>query len=195
MDEYDYPSFNPNVKSVQEVINEKADASAIPTKVSQLINDSKFTISNDFVTFAGLVVDNNAKIKYIQKTGGLEGTYLTAEITDDRVANKVFAADGSLFDVSKLVKKVQCNVSGDANNIEFGYTTVDGTYNFSVIPTVTTKHSGIISSADKVKLDSLPSITAQLDNITAASTAEEVVTKFNTLLADLKAKGYMKADE
>ena len=195
MDEYDYPSFNPNVKSVQEVINEKADASAIPTKVSQLINDSKFTISNDFVTFAGLVVDNNAKIKYIQKTGGLEGTYLTAEITDDRVANKVFAADGSLFDVSKLVKKVQCNVSGDANNIEFGYTTVDGTYNFSVIPTVTTKRSGIMSSADKVKLDSLPSITAQLDNITAASTAEEVVTKFNTLLADLKAKGYMKADE
>ena len=50
-------------------------------------------------------------------------------------------------------------------------------------------------AADKVKLDALPSITAQLDNITAASTAEEVVTKFNALLADLKAKGYMKADE
>ena len=27
-----------------------------------------------------------------------------------------------------------------------------------------------------------------------ASTAEEIVTKFNTLLADLKAKGYMEAD-
>lgn len=34
----------------------------------------------------------------------------------------------------------------------------------------------------------------KLVNITNASTAEEVVTKFNALLADLKAKGYMEAD-
>lgn len=31
-------------------------------------------------------------------------------------------------------------------------------------------------------------------HITTTSTAEEVVTKFNALLADLKAKGYMEAD-
>ena len=31
-------------------------------------------------------------------------------------------------------------------------------------------------------------------HITTSSTAEEVMTKFNTLLADLKAKGYMEAD-
>ena len=42
----------------------------------------------------------------------------------------------------------------------------------------------------KVKAEQLP----KLVNITNASTAEEVVTKFNALLADLKAKGYMKAD-
>lgn len=30
--------------------------------------------------------------------------------------------------------------------------------------------------------------------ITTSSIAEEVVTKFNSLLADLKAKGYMEAD-
>lgn len=34
----------------------------------------------------------------------------------------------------------------------------------------------------------------QLDNITAATTADEVVTKFNALLTDLKAKGFMIAD-
>lgn len=39
----------------------------------------------------------------------------------------------------------------------------------------------------KLKADQLP----KLVNITNASTAEEVVTKFNALLADLKAKGYM----
>lgn len=39
----------------------------------------------------------------------------------------------------------------------------------------------------KLKAEQLP----KLVNITNASTAEEVVTKFNALLADLKAKGYM----
>lgn len=42
----------------------------------------------------------------------------------------------------------------------------------------------------KLKAEQLP----KLINIITASTAEEVVTKFNTLLADLKAKGYMEAD-
>lgn len=42
----------------------------------------------------------------------------------------------------------------------------------------------------KLKAEQLP----KLVNITTASTAEEVVTKFNALLTDLKAKGYMEAD-
>lgn len=168
--------------------------STFPTKLSQLTNDSNFVTTDSNPTFSGLTISNNAKIKYIQKTGGNEGTYLIAETPADRVANKVYAADGSLFDVGKLVKNVQCKVSGDHNNIEFGYTTVDGTYNFSVIPTVTTNHSGIMLPADKVKLDSLPSITSKLSNITAATTTEDMITKFNDLLADLKAKGYMTAD-
>lgn len=187
-------SATEGIKSLQEVLADKADASAVPTKVSQLINDSNFATPNDNAIFAGLTIHNNAKIRYIQRTDGDEGTYLLAENPADRVANKVYSADGNLFDVGKLVKNVQCNVSGDANNIEFGYTTVDGTYNFSVVPTVTTNHAGIMTAADKVKLDSLPSITSKLVNITTASTAEEVVTKFNALLADLKAKGYMEAD-
>lgn len=158
-------TLNPNIKSVQQIINEKADASAIPTKVSQLTNDSNFITLNSNPTLSGLTVNNNAKIKYIQKTGGDEGTYLIAETPADRVANKVYAADGSLFDASKLVKKVQCNVSGDPNNIEFGYTTVDGTYNFSVVPTVTTDHSGIMSPADKSKLDAIEA-GAQVNTVT-----------------------------
>lgn len=136
----------------------KADVSAIPTKVSQLTNDSNFIATNSNPTLSGLTIANNAKIRYIQKTGGSEGTYLIAETPADRVANKVYAADGSLFDVGKLVKKVQCNVSGDPNNIEFGYTTVDDTYNFAVIPTVTTNHGGIMSPADKVKLDGMQAL-------------------------------------
>lgn len=139
---------------IKSTLDTKADVSAIPTKLSQLTNDS-FPTPDDIAIFAGLIIHNNARIRYIQKSGGSEGTYLIAEVPADRVANKVFAADGSLFDVSKLVKNVQCNVSRDPNNVEFGYTTVDGTYNFSVIPTVTTNHSGIMTAADKVKLDKL----------------------------------------
>lgn len=153
---YDGTNINAEgVKSLQEVLADKADVSAIPTKISQLTNDAKFIAPHTNSVLSGLTVTSNAKIKFIQKSGGSGGTYLVAETVADRVANKVFAADGSLFDVSKLVKRVQCNISGDINNIEFGYTTVDGTYNFSVVPTVTTKHGGIMSPADKVKLDKL----------------------------------------
>lgn len=242
---------------IKSTLDTKADASAIPTKVSQLTNDSNFITPNDSAIFAGLIVHNNAQIRYIQKyVHDGKTTYLIAETPADRVANKVFAADGSLFDVGKLIKKVNCSVSADTDHIEFGYTAVDGTYNFSIVPTVTTSHGGIMSSADKVKLDdmqtlidakankddvlqidhpsdfadqvtfgdfniirnkptnstvlsfgeehlsreefakinALPSITGKLSNITAATTAEDVITKFNDLLADLKAKGYMTAD-
>lgn len=149
--------FKPEVdlSHIEQKLDTKADVSAIPTKVSQLTNDAKFIAPHTNPVLSGLTVTSNAKIKFIQKSGGSEGTYLVAETVADRVANKVYAADGSLFDVSKLVKRVRCNISGDINNIEFGYTTVDGTYNFSVIPTVTTKHGGIMSPADKVKLDKL----------------------------------------
>ena len=55
------------------------------------------------------------------------------------------------------------------------------------IPNVSTK-ADLVDG--KLKVEQLP----KLVNITTASTAEEVVTKFNALLADLKAKGYMEAD-
>lgn len=89
---------------IKSTLDTKADVSAIPTKLSQLTNDGIFPTTNDIATFAGLIVNNNAKIKYIQRVGGDEGTYLIAETPADRVANKVYAADGSLFDVSKLVE-------------------------------------------------------------------------------------------
>ena len=187
-------TLNPDIKSVQQIINEKADASAIPTKVSQLTNDSNFVTTNSNPFFSGLTISNNAKIKYIQKTGGSEGTYLIAENPDDGVANKVFAADGSIFDVGKLVKTIDCKVSGDWHNVEIGYTNADNERTLILIPNVTKLAPGIMAAADKVKLDSLPSITGKLSNITAATTTEDMITKFNDLLADLKTKGYMTAD-
>ena len=61
-------------------------------------------------------------------------------------------------------------------------------------PNIKSVQEIINSKADlvdgKLKAEQLP----KLVNITNASTAEEVVTKFNSLLADLKAKGYMTSD-
>ena len=54
--------------------------------------------------------------------------------------------------------------------------------------------SAIPTKLSQLTNDALPSITGNLSNTTAATTTEEVVTKFNALLADLKAKGYMTAD-
>ena len=105
-------TLNPDIKSVQQIINEKADASAIPTKVSQLTNDSG---------------------------------YLTAHQSLDAYAKK------------------------------------------TEIPNVSTK-ADLVDG--KLKAEQLP----KLNNITAATTTEDMITKFNDLLADLKAKGYMTAD-
>lgn len=176
---------------IKATLDTKADTSAIPTKISQLTNDSNFVTPNDNAIFAGLTVHNNAQIKYIQKYRH-EGasTYLIAETPADRVANKVYAADGSLFDVSDVL---QINHPSDfADQVTFG--------DFNIIRSKAT-NSTILSFGEEylsrnefAKINALPSITGKLSNITAATTAEDVITKFNDLLADLKAKGYMTAD-
>ena len=235
---------------IQDVVGDKVNhASSLTTTDFQNINyedNTAMIIGSDELEF---YVNSNG----FQKQLAVNKDGITKK---DGKATEVFAADGSLFDASKLVKNVRCNVSGDTNNIEFGYTTVDNTYNFEVVPTVTKNHGGIMSPADKVKLDgmqalidakankddvlqinhpsdqadqvtfgdfhlicskatnsttlsfgeeyltlegfakinALPSITGKLSNITAATTTEDMITKFNDLLADLKAKGYMAAD-
>jgi hypothetical protein len=43
--------------------------------------------------------------------------------------------------------------------------------------------------------DDLNKLTQQLDNIQDATSVEDVITKFNTLIANLKALGFMVPDE
>lgn len=133
--------LNPDIKSVQQIIDEKADASAIPTKLSQLTNDANF-ITSYIETDP---VWSSEKGNYYTKTEINNKGYLTAHQSLDAYAKK------------------------------------------TEIPNVSTK-ADLVNG--KLKAEQLP----KLVNITTASTAEEVVTKFNALLADLKAKGYMEAD-
>ena len=134
-------ALNPDIKSVQQIINEKADTSAIPTKLSQLTNDSNFITSYTETD----PVWTSEKGNYYTKTEIDNKGYLTTHQSLDGYAKK------------------------------------------TEIPNVSTK-ADLVNG--KLKAEQLP----KLVNITTASTAEEVVTKFNALLADLKAKGYMEAD-
>lgn len=87
--------------------------------------------------------------KYLIGLGGYDGTNITI---NNEAGEKILNPD---------IKSVQEIINGKADLVD-----------------------------DKIKAEQLP----KLVNITNASTAEEVVTKFNSLLADLKAKGYMETD-
>ena len=121
--------LNPNIKSVQEIINEKADLVNGKIKTDQLPNE---------IIINGPNADGN--------------TSYYVDISDGHFAYR--SDGGKTFIVG-------------SDNIVFGNTT--------------------LTEAD------LNKITTKLENITDATSAEEVVTKFNSLLADLKAKGFMKA--
>lgn len=119
----------------------KADASAIPTKVSQLTNDVNFITSYTETD----PVWTREKTNYYTKTEIDNNGYLTAHQSLDAYAKK------------------------------------------TEIPNVSTK-ADLVDG--KLKAEQLP----KLNNITAATTTEDIITKFNDLLTDLKAKGYMTAD-
>ena len=155
-------TLNPNIKSVQQIINEKADASAIPTKVSQLTNDANFITSYTETD----PVWTREKTNYYTKTEIDGKGYLTAHQSLDDYAKQTDLDDlktsmGNYFDstLQSYVRIQDISTKADL---------VDG----------------------KLRAEQLP----KLLNITTAATVEEVVTKFNALLADLKAKGYMEAD-
>ena len=121
--------LNPNIKSVQKIINEKADLVNGKIKTDQLPNK---------IIINGPNADGN-------------NSYYV-DISEGHFAYR--SDGGKTFIVG-------------SDNIVFGNTT--------------------LTEAD------LNKITTKLENITDATSAEEVVTKFNSLLADLKAKGFMKA--
>ena len=122
---------------------------AITSTVSKYVlsgfdDDKRFPINIEEITFS-----QYGNKKYLIGLGGYDGTNIT---TNNEAGEEV---------LNPNIKSVQEIINSKAE-------LVDG----------------------KLKAEQLP----KLVNITNASTAEEVVTKFNALLADLKAKGYMEAD-
>lgn len=159
-------TLNPNIKSVQQIINEKANASAIPTKVSQLTNDANFITSYTETD----PVWTREKTNYYTKTEIDNKGYLTAHQSLDAYAEK------------KELDNVKNSIR------DYVDSTLDSYVALNDMSILLSAKADLVD--DKLKAEQLP----KLFNITTAATTEEVVTKFNALLAYLKAKGYMEAD-
>lgn len=144
----------------------KADASTIPTKVSQLTNDSNFITSYTETD----PVWTSEKTNYYTKTEIDGKGYLTAHQSLDDCAKQT--------DIDNLKADMSDYVDDSLENY----------VNIQMLNIIASGKADLVD--DKLKAEQLP----KLFNITTAATIEEVVTKFNALLADLKAKGYMKAD-
>ena len=171
-------------------LTNKADTSSIPTKLSQLTNDANFITSYTETD----PVWTSEKSNYYTKTE-IDSDYCKKasmpiyrnSIEDDIVGISGLnvpggAGTGNIFLISN--KQILLKINGD--------TTANGWFHvyknkYDDIPTF------CLGEVECTPND-FAKLKTQLANITAATTAEEVVTKFNDLLTDLKAKGYMVAD-
>lgn len=144
----------------------KADTSTIPTKLSQLTNDANFITSYTETD----PVWTSEKGNYYTKTEIDGKGYLTehqslADYAKNTDLDDVKASIGDYLDDTLKMYATRTDIN-IINDTKADL--VDG----------------------KLKADQLP----KLDNIAAATTTEDMITKFNALLTDLKAKGYMTAD-
>lgn len=133
-------------------------------------------ITNGYISIGYDVYPNMNTIYQIAGHGGNNQYNLEETLTYDNQHKKYIYGIGE-YD----------GTNSDAEGVKSLQEVLADKANASSIPDVSTK-ADLVDG--KLKADQLP----KLVNITTASTAEEVVTKFNALLADLKAKGYMEAD-
>lgn len=172
---------------IKSTLDTKADVSAIPTKTSQLANDSGYLTEHqsldgyakksdipDMTTKADLV---DGKIKPEQLSDNIP--VYTGDSSDKSIYFSIY--DGSNVSHS-------CDLSTSGIKFKIGRTTWFQVFNYD------NDEIYLLFGKVKIKPDDLSKLTTQLDNITSATTADEVVTKFNALLTDLKAKRYMTPD-
>ena len=242
----DAETLNPDIKSVQQAINEKVDASAIPAKLSDLENDAvnitinkgesskrplKITCKNgdNFGSILKYALhDENSRIgqliftSYDENGGHLSQINVRPSDNDEQYVIQVQDIIGrkinrlSTMSVNGFYStnsKNKTHVQLDTDELSF-YTNTDVPTTSAEKLQLTVNKDGITKKDgkatevfaangtlfdlstkadlvdDKLKAEQLP----KLDNIAAATTTEDMITKFNALLTDLKAKGYMTAD-
>lgn len=208
----------------------KADTSAIPTKVSQLTNDSNFITSytetdpvwtrekTDYYTKTeidnkGYLTQHQPLDNYVTKSTA-DANYLSlangGEIKNQVIISKANATsddyklnlinEGLYIGQENGLKSILTITNNNFSYRDFVFYIDENQFTFAnCFAVIRNNKDGDDKNTiqlGKVLIteSSLSRLNLALDNITAASTAEEVVTKFNALLTDLKNKGLMEAD-
>lgn len=260
--------LNTNIKALQDALEEKADdvhlillndalegkadKTSIPTKTSQLTNDSNFITTytetdpvwtsekGNYYTKTeidnkGYLTQHQSLTDYAKKTDIPNTSNFVEMATDESDTNLYNGKNGTAtlsitygLAIAGAAGGISLNPSvlnisnsegftfnvNPSSGIQFSVKGVgvhigaNGSYTLTnpsgsgvnpahtqyIVPVVDGTFYDLTNKADivdgKLKSSQLP----QLDNITAATTADEVVTKFNALLTDLKAKGFMAPD-
>ena len=211
--------LNPNIKSVQQIINEKADTSAIPTKVSQLTNDRGYLTEHQSLDNCVKIGDDNTPTQLFKgqgiatvnaqqlilgsPSGGVNIQPNSINVNSSSFTFKANPTEGLGFIANTVSKGVILTPQGGVNSIGFDAKNANVEIGGSLVGQNT---AGAVYNVNgnfvnlnplynfKTKFENSIVLNSALNNITAATTAEEVVTKFNALLADLKDKGFMEAD-
>lgn len=207
------------IKSLQEVLTGKADASAIPTKVSQLTNDSGYLTEHQSLDNCVKIGDDNTPTQLFKgqgiatvnaqqlilgsPSGGVDIRPNSINVSSPSFTFKANPTEGLGFIANTVSKGVFLTPQGGVNSIGFNANDAIVEIGGSLVGQDT---AGAVYNVNgnfvnlnplytfKAKFENSIVLNSALNNITAATTAEEVVTKFNALLADLKAKGFMTAD-
>ena len=207
------------IKSLQEVLADKADASAIPTKISQLTNDSGYLTEHQSLDNCVKIGDDNTPTQLFKgqgiatvnaqqlilgsPLGGVNIQPNSINVNSSSFTFKANPTEGLGFIANTISKGVILTPQGGVNSIGFDAKNANVEIGGSLVDQNT---AGVVYNVNgnfvnlnplynfKTKFENSIVLNSALNNITAATTAEEVVTKFNALLTDLKNKGLMEAD-
>lgn len=204
---------------IKSTLDTKADASAIPTKVSQLTNDSGYLTEHQSLDNCVKIGDDNTPTQLFKGQGiatvnaqqlilGSSSGSVNIQPNSINVSSPSFTfkanpTEGLGFITNTVNKGVILTPRGGVNSMGFNAKDAHVDIGGSLVGQNT---AGAVYNVDgnfvnlnplynfKAKFENSIVLNSALNNITAATTAEEVVTKFNALLADLKNKGLMEAD-
>ena len=142
--------------ATKEELNNKADKTAIPTKNSQLTNDSGFltSIPSEYIT------DSEMSSALSTKANTSDIPSLNGYATETFVTNKIAEAalSGGEVDLSGYATKDELNAKADATHTHTEYASIDHVHNYNDLtnkPTIPSKTSDLIN--DSGFLTSIPS--------------------------------------
>jgi hypothetical protein len=135
----------------------------------------------------GIDMDRDNYGLYLKGFGGYDGTNLVVPSGNTETLNPGIKSVQQIINEKADASAYYTKTEIDGKGYLTAHQSLDDYAKKTEIPNVSTK-ADLVDG--KLKAEQLP----KLDNIAEATTTEDMITKFNDLLADLKAKGYMTAD-